>query len=178
MCLISIIAAKSHNGVIGNNNTLPWRLPSDLQNFRKLTQNSIVIMGRKTYESIGKPLPNRLNVVISSQNNFNAPEGVIVSSGPNEAIKASRLLCLEQGIKDIWIIGGAGIYQQFIKRADRMVLTTIDKDCAGDTLFPAFKPELWELRKTTKHHDSRGYLLEKPEELGLDYTIEEHERMF
>jgi dihydrofolate reductase len=178
MCTISIIAAKSKNFVIGNNNILPWYLPSDLKHFKTLTQGCVVIMGRKTYESIGKPLPNRLNVVISSQNSFNTPEGVIVSSGPNEAIKASRLLCLEQGIKDIWIIGGAGIYQQFIKRADRMVLTTIDKDCAGDTLFPAFKPELWELRKTTKHHDSRGYLLEKPEELGLDYTIEEHERMF
>lgn len=177
MCLISIIAAKSHNGVIGNNNTLPWRLPSDLQNFRKLTQNSIVIMGRKTYESIGKPLPNRLNVVISSQNNFNAPEGVIVSSGPNEAIKASRLLCLEHKIENIWIIGGAGIYQQFIKRADRMILTTINKECIGDTLFPAFKSELWELKQSTKHLDPKGYLIENPTELGLEYTIEEYERI-
>lgn len=178
MCLISIISAKSCNNIIGNDNALPWYLPSDLKHFKTLTQGSVVIMGRKTYESIGKPLPNRLNVVISSQNNFNAPEGVIVSSGPNEAIKTSRLLCLEHKIENIWIIGGAGIYQQFIKRADRMILTTINKECIGDTFFPTFKPELWELRKATKHHDSQGYLLEKPEELGLDYTIEEYERIF
>lgn len=177
MCTISIIAAKSRNGIIGSNNTLPWHLPSDLKHFKTLTQHSVVVMGRKTYESIGKPLPNRYNVIISSQNDLKVPEGVIISSGPNEAIKASRLLCLERGIKDIWIIGGAGIYQQFIKRADRMVLTVIDKDCVGDTFFPQFKRELWELKETSKHTDPSGYLFENPEKLGLDYTIEEYERM-
>jgi dihydrofolate reductase len=178
MCLISIISAKSCNNIIGNDNALPWYLPSDLKHFKTLTQGSVVIMGRKTYESIGKPLPNRLNVVISSQNNLKVPEGVIISSGPNEAIKASRLLCLERGIKDIWIIGGAGIYQQFLKRADRMILTTINKECIGDTVFPHFKSELWELKQSTKHIDPQGYLLENPTELGLEYTIEEYERMF
>lgn len=178
MCLISIIAARSHNGVIGNNNTLPWYLPSDLKHFRSITKNSIVIMGRKTYESIGKPLPNRLNVVISSQNNLNTPEGVIVTASPVEAIKASRVMCIKQGIENIWIIGGAGIYQQFIKRADRMFITVIDKTCEGDTFFPQFKRELWELKEANKYSDPQGYLLEKPEELGLDYTIEEYERIF
>jgi len=178
MCLISIIAARSQNNVIGNNNQLPWHLPSDLKHFRSLTQNSLVIMGRKTYESIGKPLPNRHNVVISSQKDFNAPTGVVVCHGAGEAIKASRVICLEQRIENIWIIGGAGIYQQFIKRADKMILTTIDKQCQGDTLFPLFKPELWELKQTTTHVDQQGYMLENPLELGLQYKIEEYERMF
>lgn len=135
-------------------------------------------MGRRTYESIGKPLPNRLNVVLSYQKDLNVPEGVTVCSGTNEAIKASRLLCIKHNMNNIWIIGGAGIYQQFIKRADRMFLTVIDKDCEGDTFFPPFKRELWELKEANKYSDPQGYLLEKPEELGLDYTIEEYERIF
>ena len=178
MCTISIIAARSHNNVIGNLNTLPWYLPSDLKHFKTLTQGSVVVMGRKTYESIGKPLPNRLNVVVSSQNSFNAPEGVVICTTPNEAIKASRVMCIKHQIENIWIIGGAGIYQQFIKRADRMILTTLEKDCNGDITFPLFKQELWELKETNKYSDPQGYLLDKPEELGLDYTIEEYERIF
>ena len=101
MCTISIIVARSKNNVIGNNNLLPWRLPSDLKNFRRLTQNSVVIMGRKTYESIGKPLPNRLNVVVSSQNNLNLPQDVILCTSPSEALKRSRVLCLEHKIENI-----------------------------------------------------------------------------
>ena len=178
MCTISIIAAQAKNGVIGNNNTLPWHLPSDLKHFRTLTQGSVVVMGRKTYESIGKPLPSRLNVVLSYQKDLNVPTGVTVCSGANEAIKASRLLCMEHNMHNIWIIGGAGIYQQFLKRADKMFLTVIDKDCGGDTLFPQFKRELWDLKEANKYSDPQGYLLEKPEELGLDYTIEEYERIF
>lgn len=178
MCLISIIAARSQNNVIGNNNQLPWHLPSDLKHFRSLTQNSVVIMGRKTYESIGKPLPNRLNVVVSSQKDLKVAEGVHVFGDTNEALKASRVMCLNHKIENIWIIGGAAIYQQFIKRADRMVLTTIDRECSGDTYFTNFKHELWKLDKVTKHIDSEGYMLENPSELGLQYKIEEYERMF
>lgn len=178
MYTISIIVAQSKNGVIGHNNTLPWKLPSDLKNFRKLTQNSVVVMGRKTYESIGKPLPNRLNIVISTQNNLCVPSDVTVVHSPVEALKASRLLCMKHNIHNIWIIGGAGIYQQFIKRADKMVLTVIGEDCTGDIFFPQFKRELWELKEANKYSDPQGYLLEKPEKLGLDYTIEEYERIF
>lgn len=178
MCLTTIIAARSQNNIIGNNNQLPWKLPSDLKNFRKLTQNSVVIMGRKTYESIGKPLPNRFNVVISSQKDFSVSTDITISHSPNEALKASRLLCLKHDIKNIWIIGGAGIYQQLLKRADKMILTNIQKECQGDTFFPCFKSELWELKQSTQHNDSAGYLIEKPNELGLDYTIEEYERIF
>lgn len=178
MTTISIIAAKSKNNIIGANNQLPWKLPSDLKNFRKLTENSVVIMGRKTYESISKPLPNRYNVVVSSQNNLNASNEVVISSDPNEALKLARKLCLKHNIDNIWIIGGAGIYQQFIKRADKMFLTVIDQDCEGDTFFPLFKKELWELKHSTQCFDESGYMLDNPHNLGLTYTIEEYERIF
>lgn len=178
MCTVTIIAARSKNNTIGNNNQLPWKLPSDLKHFKKLTENSVVVMGRKTYESIGKPLPKRLNVVISTKKDLYLPNDVVLATNPQEALKASRVLCLQHKIENIWIIGGAGVYQQFIKRADKMILTTIDKECGGDTLFPMFKPELWELISSTKHTDPQGYLLEKPDQVGVDYTIEEYERMF
>jgi dihydrofolate reductase len=177
MCTISIIAAVSQNNVIGNNNTLPWKLPSDMKHFRNLTQNSVVVMGRKTYESIGKPLPNRLNVVLSSQKDLCLPSDVTVVHSPTEALKASRLLCLKHNVSNVWIIGGAGVYQQFIKRADRMVLTVLDKPCVGDTFFPQFKPNLWELKQSAQHTDSVGYTLDQPETLGLSYTINEYERI-
>jgi len=178
MCTISIIAARSNNNVIGNNNNLPWHLPSDLQHFRKSTQHSIVIMGRKTYESIGKPLPNRLNVIITSQNDLNVPSNVRITRSPIEALKASRVLCLEHGFENIWVIGGAAIYQQFIKRADKLLLTTIDKECQGDIIFPFFKQELWELKSISHYSDSQGYMLDNPQSLGLNYKIEEYERLF
>lgn len=178
MTKISIIAAKSKNNVIGKNNQLPWRLPNDLKNFKSLTQNNIVVMGRKTYESIGKPLPNRLNVVISSQNNLNLPAEVLVLNSPREALKATKSMAIKHNIKNIYVIGGAGIYQQFINDADKLILTTIDEDCEGDTFFPFFKKELWELKHSDKHYDESGYMLYYPHILGLTYTIEEYERIF
>jgi dihydrofolate reductase len=177
MCNISIIAARSINNVIGNNNQLPWYLPSDLKHFKTLTENSVVVMGRKTYESIGKPLPSRINVVISSQNNLNLPSSVVVCCGPNEAIKASRIMCIQQNIQNVWIIGGAGIYQQFIKRADKMVLTTLNKQVQGDVLFPNFKPTCWQQVNQQNVFDAKGYIVGDEENKGIDYTIQEYERI-
>lgn len=176
MCQITIIAATSKNGVIGNGNTLPWKLPTDLQNFRRLTDGGIVVMGRKTYESIGKPLPNRKNVVISSNSALELPEGVTLCLDAKAALKASRVLCMTHNIQDIWIIGGAQVYQSFIKRADRMILTKIDQDCQGDTVFPAFKPVFWEEEKVETYHDSKGYMIDKPNNHGLTYSIHHYER--
>ena len=175
MCIISIIAAKSLNGVIGNNNALPWHLPSDLQHFRKLTSNKIILMGRKTYESIGKPLPNRTNIVISSNSAFKPVEGVVVAPDPKEALRMARKIGGEHG--EIWIIGGTTIYQAFIKRADRMFLTVIQQEVKGDAIFPVWKDVFWNLNKTTNHYDSQGYILDNPSVKGLNYTIEEYERV-
>jgi len=177
MCQITIIAARSRNGVIGQNNNLPWRLPSDLQNFRSITQGNVVLMGRKTYESIGKPLPNRFNIVISSNSATKYPEGVIVCSDPKQALKAARVVCLDNKIPEIFVIGGATIYQAFMKRADRMILTTLECEVEGDTYFPQWKEVFWEIEKTTECYDPEGYLLDKPENKGIRYTIEEYERV-
>jgi dihydrofolate reductase len=159
-------------------NTLPWKLPSDLRSFKTLTQNNVVIMGRKTYESIGnKPLPHRHNVVISSNSATEYPEGVILCPDPKEAIKASRMLCMTHNVSDIFVIGGSTIYQAFMKRADRMILTTLEDKVEGDIFFPQWKDVFWEVKKTTDCYDPEGYILNKPETKGLRYKIEEYERI-
>jgi dihydrofolate reductase len=175
MCIIGIIGARSINGVIGNNNSLPWHLPSDLQHFRNLTTNKIIIMGRKTYESIGKPLPNRTNIVISSNSGFVPPDGVIVAPDPKEALRTARKIGGEHS--EAWVIGGTSIYQAFIKRADKMILTTIQTEVKGDAVFPTWKDVFWKLNKTTNHYDPKGYILENQNIKGLEYTIEEYERV-
>lgn len=177
MCQTIIVAAKSKNNIIGNQNSLPWRLPSDLKNFRKLTENSVVLMGRKTYESIGKPLPNRHNIVISSNSNFKPEESIMVYADPNVALKGARVLCMNNNISNVFVIGGSQIYQAFIKRADKMILTVIDEHCEGDTEFPEFKKPFWNLVKSEQCFDPNGYMLENPNKKGLNYTIEEHERI-
>ena len=177
MCTINIIAAKSLNGVIGKNNQLPWHLPSDLKHFRNLTQGKIVIMGRKTYESIGKPLPNRRNIVISSNRALKLPEGVTVCQDPQEALKAARVLAMTHDIDEAFVIGGTSVYQSFVKRSDKMYLTVIQRECIGDTVFPFFKPVFWSKEKVTEHYDSDGYMLDNPNDKGLQYVIEEYERI-
>ena len=176
MCQITIIAAVSKNDIIGNGNAIPWKLPTDLQNFRRLTNGGVVVMGRKTYESIGKPLPNRHNVVISSNSALPLPEGITLCLDAKAALKASRVLCVTHNIQDIWIIGGTQVYQSFIKRADRMILTRIDQNCEGDAVFPTYKPVFWEEEKVETCYDPKGYMVDKPNNLGLEYTIHHYER--
>ena len=177
MMTINIIAAKTINNIIGSNNKLPWYLPDDLKNFRKLTENKIVIMGRKTYESIGKPLPNRINIVVSSNTNLHLPENVYQSTTAKDSCKLARKISIEKNIDEIYVIGGYTIYQAFLKRADKMYLTVIEKECSGDTSFPYFKQVFWKKIKTDQFYDSKAYLLDKPEEKGLQYAIEEYERI-
>lgn len=127
---ISIIAAISKNGVIGNNNKLLWHIPEDFARFKKITSGHPVIMGRKTFESIGKPLSNRTNIIITRDENYKT-EGCLVVHSLEEAIK------LANG-KKIFIIGGGQIYKQAITFADKLYLTVIKKDFSGDTYFPDY----------------------------------------
>jgi dihydrofolate reductase len=127
--MINIIAAMSKNRVIGNNNTLIWKLPNDMKRFKELTSGHIVIMGRKTFESIGKPLTNRLNVVITRNPHW-TKEGVLVTNSLESALKLSS-----EG-KEIFIIGGGDIYKQSLKFANRIYFTVIDEEFDGDTTFP------------------------------------------
>jgi dihydrofolate reductase len=177
MCLITIIAAQSQNGVIGSDGKLPWHLPSDLRNFKRLTTGGVVIMGRKTYESIGKPLPNRTNVVISSNSALELPEGVIVASDPKEAIRKARVASRDTSANGIWVIGGTSVYQAFMKRADRMILSTLDYYTKGDATFPLWSDMYWKPVNMARIEDSDGYMVDNPTMKGLRYTVTEHERI-
>ena len=134
---IAIIAALSENYVIGKNGKIPWKIPEDLKRFRELTLNNAVIMGRKTYESVGKPLNKRLNIVLTTNFDFKA-EGVIVCHNLEEALKAA------QTNTTAYVIGGEKVYRDFIPLATRLELTHVHSVVDGDTFFPKFNAEEWE----------------------------------
>ena len=134
--MISIIVAMAENRVIGVDNRLPWRLPADLRHFRQLTIGHHVIMGRRNYESIGKPLPDRTNIVVTRNPRYRAP-GCQVKHALVDAL---------QGIHDdpeAFVIGGAEIYRQALGDADRIYLTLVHADISGDTYFPEFDAREW-----------------------------------
>ena len=135
--MISIIAAMDENRLIGSNNNLPWYLPADLQRVKQLTTGHAIILGRKNYESIGRPLPNRKNIVITTNPDYDAPGCVVVNS-IDAAIEAA-------GDDDIYIFGGARIYEQMFDLAERMYLTLIHATFEGDTWFPEYNVDAWEV---------------------------------
>ena len=128
--MINIIVTMSKNRVIGDSNTLIWHLPEDLKRFRQLTTGNTIVMGRKTYESIGKPLPNRRSIIITRDPDYSV-EGCEVVNSLEEALLLSN--------SDCFIIGGGEIYRQVIDIADRIYLTLINKEFEGDTSFPELK---------------------------------------
>jgi dihydrofolate reductase len=130
---ISIIAALSTNNVIGRDNDLPWRQSNDMKRYKALTMGHHLITGRKTYESVGKPLPGRTTVVITRDPDYKA-EGVLVVHSLDEALRVAEM----NGDDDAFINGGAQIFEQALHRADRMLLTRIHADIEGDTFFPEF----------------------------------------
>ena len=130
--MISIIVATSKNRVIGNNNSLIWKLPADLKRFKQITTGNTIVMGRKTYESIGKPLPNRRNIIITRDTNYLVDNCEIVNS-----IEEALMLCNN----DCFIIGGGEIYKQSIDIADKIYLTLVQEDFEGDTYFPEIGKE-------------------------------------
>jgi len=133
---ISIIVAVSENGVIGNDNKLIWHLPLDLEHFKSMTYDHHVIMGRKTFDSIGKPLPNRTNIVITRQVNLEI-EGCLVAHSLPEA------LSMVKGDDQPFICGGAAIYREALNIADNMYLTRVHASFEGDTHFPYFDETVW-----------------------------------
>lgn len=131
--IVSMIAAMAHNRVIGKNNKMPWHLPADLKHFKKITTGKSVIMGRLTYESIGKALPNRTNIVISRQSDYELADAKVACSC-TEALELASDICDE-----VMIIGGGTIYQAFLPHAQRLYLTHIDLNIEGDTQFPDYQ---------------------------------------
>lgn len=175
--MISIIAALSNNHVIGKNNCLPWNLPADLKHFKQLTMNKPIIMGRKTFESIGKPLPGRLNIIVTSNAKFHAPHCRIAAS-------------LDEAIKDlgqhpeVMVIGGAMLYQQAIAIAQRLYLTIIQHDFTGDTYFPLYDLNDWKLVDQLNHpaddHNAYAYsfqLFERTANQFVSESVSEIDRL-
>lgn len=138
--MISLIVAISKNGVIGKGNEIPWYLPDDLKHFSKTTRGHTVIMGRKTYESIikrlGKPLPDRKNIILTSQKDFKA-SGCIVVNSISEAQKNI------QDNEEVFIIGGAKVYEDFLPFAGKLYITDVDIECEGDVFFPDYNKDDW-----------------------------------
>lgn len=150
---IVLIAAVSENGVIGRDGGLPWRLQSDMRHFRSLTMGKPVVMGRKTYLSIGAALKGRTNIVVSRDPAFAAP-GLVVAPSLASALDAARGDALRRGAKEIAIIGGAEIFAQAMPLADRLDITLVHAHIAGDTLFPAIDPAHW--REVERHEQPAG----------------------
>jgi dihydrofolate reductase len=139
---IVLVAAVADNGVIGEGGGLPWRLKSDLAHFRAVTIGKPVVMGRKTYHSIGKPLKGRTNIVVTRDRSFSLP-GVLVVPNLDAAFTAARGDALRRSVDEVAVIGGAEIYAQTLARADRIVLTRVHASPAGDTMFPTIDPAVW-----------------------------------
>jgi len=140
---IALIVAASQNNVIGLNNQLPWHLPGDLQYFKAMTLGKPVIMGRKTFESIGKPLPGRDNIVISRQADY-AAEGIKLVSSLKQAIELGESINLINGAQEVMIIGGAQIYAESLRMADRVYLTRVHREVEGDAYFPELEADVWQ----------------------------------
>lgn len=142
--IVSLVAAMAENRVIGRAGSLPWHLPKDLQHFKRITLDHTVIMGRKTFEEIKRPLSNRRNVVISRNPAFR-PAGVTVVPDLDEA------LALGATEQEVFVIGGGEIYRLALPRADRLYLTVVHAQVEGDTLFPSFDAEAWVLEEEERH---------------------------
>ncbi len=141
---IILIAAVSKNNVIGMNGKIPWNIPGDIKHFRELTKSHPVIMGWKTFESIGRPLPDRLNIVLSKTKNYS--NGVFTYSNLDECINDLRgEFPFQEGIdySKVFLIGGSGVYAEGLSIADRMELTRVHKTVDGDAFFPLFKESEW-----------------------------------
>jgi dihydrofolate reductase len=140
--IFSAIAALARNRVIGQGNGLPWRLPGDLKFFKATTLGKPVVMGRKTFQSIGRPLPGRPNIVVTRDPGF-AAEGVHVVRDIDTALDLAATLARETGAEEVMVIGGAEIYAQALPRLDRLYLTEIDAEIDGDAYFPEIEPRAW-----------------------------------
>ena len=134
--LISLIVAMAQNGVIGRDNALPWRLPEDLKRFRAFTLGKPILMGRKTFESLGRPLPGRTNLVLTRDRSWSAP-GVVVVHSVEEALMQAA------SSDELVVIGGAEIYRLVLPVARRIYLTHVHADVPGDVTFPEFDPTQW-----------------------------------
>ena len=161
--MTTIVVAMGRNREIGKENQLLWHLPKDLKHFKEITSNHPIIMGRKTYESIGKPLPNRTNIVISRKTDW-FEEGILIVGSIKEALKFAKKID-----ENIFIIGGGNIYEQTIDLADQLEITWVDATLEADTYFPKIDEKIW--RKTNE------ICHEKDEKNQFDFCFQTFERI-
>lgn len=146
--ILSIITAMDNNRLIGKNNALPWHLPEDLAFFKKTTLNKPIIMGRKTFESIGRPLPGRTNIIISRNKDYSV-DGCVVLDGIESVLEFCK------NDSEIMLIGGASLYEQWLPYADQMYMTLIDGEFEGDAWFPEYQPDTW-VTEWSESHQSKN----------------------
>jgi dihydrofolate reductase len=183
---LSIIVAMSKNGVIGKDNKMLWRLPNDLRNFKEKTKGNIVIMGRKTFESLNsKPLPDRINIVVSRDSKFLETESLKAEGKDNliflDSLEQSFIFAESQSTnteKEFFVIGGEQIYKKCLQenRCDRIYRSTLDIECAGDVTFPEIDMNQWVVTHNENIKDPKSYLLTDEHKTPLGYTYEILER--
>jgi dihydrofolate reductase len=147
---IVLVAAVAENGVIGRGGTLPWRLKSDMQHFARLTIGRPVVMGRKTYESIGQPLRGRTNIVITRDPGYGA-EGIVVAHSLEKAMQMARDDAQMREADSIAVIGGSGVFDETMPMADRLEITEVHASPEGDTFFPSIDAKLWRETARVRH---------------------------
>lgn len=150
---ISMIVAVAENGVIGRDNGLPWRLPTDLRHFKAVTMGKPIVMGRKTFESIGRPLPGRDNIVVTGRRDFTSGQ-VHVAGSLEEAIVIAENAARDRGADEIFVVGGAQIYEAAMGLASRLYVTEVADRPEGDACFPAIDPAIW--REVSREGPVRG----------------------
>ncbi len=151
--VVALVAAVARNGAIGVRNGLPWRLSSDLKRFKALTMGKPLIMGRKTFESIGRPLPGRETIVVTHAAGY-APRGVVVARDIESALQIGETRARAAGVDEVIVAGGGEIYAQTINRAGRLYITEVDLAPEGDASFPRIDPTVW--REVTREQGVRG----------------------
>lgn len=147
---LCLVVAMAQNRVIGRDNQLPWRLPKDLAYFKQVTMNHPIVMGRKTFDSIGRPLPGRENIVVTRQQNWSA-EGAVVARSLEQALALARDLAKNKGLNKVMLIGGSELYTQSLELADRLYLTEVLANVEGDAYFPEFSREQWDEIERSEH---------------------------
>jgi dihydrofolate reductase len=161
--MITLVVALGRNREIGKDNQLLWHMPKDLQHFKDITSGHPIVMGRKTYESIGKPLPNRTNIVVSRKQNW-FEEGILIVGSLKEALKFAKKIDDE-----VMVIGGADIFKQTIEVADKLQVTLVDESFEADTFFPVINEKDWALVAEEKH--------EKDEKNSFNFSFQTYERI-
>ena len=155
MTRLALIVAMARNRVIGRDNELPWHLPEDLRHFRQLTMGKPLVMGRRTWQSIGRPLPGRPSLVVSRDPAF-AAEGAEVFASLSAALERAGVLAEQAGVGEIMVIGGAQVYAEALPRAARLYVTEVHAEVPGDTWFPAFEGADWQELAREEHPPAKG----------------------